>query len=915
MKTLKQNRLIFPFFLLCLLVLPAFGQPTNKVIFKFKNQSYKHNDLYQQLIDESKAVLGEEMRPSQLFSQQKNEKNDEFGINRIYTFSINNIIQAKKWIQKMRISGLFEYVEFKAVAKVFFTPNDPSVTYQHYLQQIGAFQAWDVTNGDANVTIAIIDTGTEFNHPDLQGKEVENTADPVNGTDDDGNGFVDDFRGWDFYNNDNDPSFDLGDHGVNVASVAAAATNNSSGMASIGFNTKYLPVKAGQGQDITYGYEAIKYAADRGADIINCSWGTFDHTQFGLDMVNYATAKGSLIVAASGNRNKETNYYPAAYDNVLSVSSVKQNDSKAFFSNYGYYVDISAPGEDIYCAKSGGYFSTDGTSLSAPMVSGAAALIKAQFPTLKGWQLGAVLLQHVDPLYDGGVNSTHLNKLGKGRLQLANAVQQGAVGPLFRMKNFTVLDGNDNIFVSGDTLDITATYRNELLNATGVSVQITSTSSNVSFVNNSYAIGNLASEQEESNLTSPFEMIIEPSATTNEVVLLKITITDGTRTDSYYEEVIVNVDYLNIDVNNIALTISSKGMLGYNAPNAEQGIGLMYKGGNTLLYEAGFMMGAKLPTTPIVEDRIRNTSTTWDKDWSVVEAIHEVTPENEAAMQFEGIFTDVNTPGKPVGVNVHYKVQAWDETEKQNFVWMSYNVINVSSDTIRNMAGGMFTDWDLPDYQKNKGKVREESNLAYTYSTVNNGLFAGVQLLEDNPVYAYLFDNVSGGNGGISIFSSISNSQKYTAMTTKRLVAGEVSSVGNDVIQMISAKTSDLPPGDSVTYFFAYIIADSEQDLLKKADSSYYFFHGEMPNGLYEVGRYDNGKVYPNPFYDQVNVLTEKIVDQIQVRDLSGRLVKSTLGNGTNHLKLELSDLLKGMYLIEVSSDKKKIIYKILKSE
>lgn len=291
--------------------------------------------------------------------------NNFVDLSNIYQIELNNN-EVYKVLDIISKEPSVIYAEILPIDEITLTPNDPDISQQYFLNIINAFSAYDKSTGDTSVVVAIVDTGTELDHPDLQGKLAYNYNDPIDGIDNDFDGYVDNYQGWDFANNDNDPSESENDHGVHVAGIAAAATNNSVGVAGVGFNTKYLPVKVGNNKSITHGYAGIVYAADQGADIINCSWGGSSYSQLANDVVNYATYnKGALVVGAAGNNGQEMMFFPAAYEAVMAVCATDQYDTKAAFSNYGYYIEIAAPGDRIYSTKRNGTYGLDnGTSMA-----------------------------------------------------------------------------------------------------------------------------------------------------------------------------------------------------------------------------------------------------------------------------------------------------------------------------------------------------------------------------------------------------------------------------------------------------------------------------------------------------------------------------------------------------------------------
>ena len=297
---------------------------------------------------------------------------------------------------------------------------------------IDALEAWSVSTGSPNVTVAVIDTGVDVSHPDLAANIWVNAGEDcagcrTNGVDDDGNGYVDDWRGWDFVNGDNNPSDDNG-HGTHVSGTIAAAGNNGIGVAGVTWSTKIMPLKflAGNGTGTTAdAISAVLYANAKNVPILSNSWGGDEFSQALLDAIEVTDASGELFVAAAGNDFTNTDIepnYPSGYDasNVLAVGATDQFDRKAWFSNYGARtVDLGAPGTNVYSTWPGNsYRFEDGTSMATPQVSGSAALAKAVFPDASGVGLKALLLRTVDPLSTlAGTSRTG------GRLNVDHAVR------------------------------------------------------------------------------------------------------------------------------------------------------------------------------------------------------------------------------------------------------------------------------------------------------------------------------------------------------------------------------------------------------------------------------------------------------------------------------------------------------------
>jgi subtilisin family serine protease len=338
------------------------------------------------------------------------------------------------------------YAEPNHVITIDSLPNDPSFGNTWGLNNTGqtingspgtpdadidAPEAWNVTTGSSNVIAAVIDTGVDWSHPDLASQIWINPGENCSGcrndgVDNDHNGFVDDWHGWDFANNDNNPTDDHG-HGTHVAGTIGAAGNNGVGVAGVNWNVKIMPVKflnaQGSGTDAN-AVSAVLYAAQNGANVMNNSWADDVYSQALADAITVADQHNSLFVAAAGNNgtnNDSSPTYPASYDipNVVSVAATDNTDNRAYFSNIGRQsVDLGAPGVDIYSTwPGGGYQYLSGTSMATPHVTGAAALAKAAFPSGSAVGLKALLLGSVDPKPALATTTS-----SGGRLNIGNAV-------------------------------------------------------------------------------------------------------------------------------------------------------------------------------------------------------------------------------------------------------------------------------------------------------------------------------------------------------------------------------------------------------------------------------------------------------------------------------------------------------------
>ncbi|MBS1721648.1 MAG: S8 family serine peptidase [Armatimonadetes bacterium] len=272
-----------------------------------------------------------------------------------------------------------QLVEFDHAARLAYTPNDPLWGAQWHMRTIKADLAWDTSFGSSQVIVAVIDTGVLRTHEDLAANMWENTGEiPGNNIDDDNNGYVDDRYGWDFANGDNSPEDDYG-HGTACAGIVAAVQDNNIGVTGVAPRARIMNLKATNNDGYlfdSYLAPAYIYGANMGARVFSMSYFSDRVSQSEKDAMNYAVAHGVLPVAAAGNSSSVIPFYPGAYENVLSVAAVDGNNNRSWFSDYGSWVDVAAPGEGLTTtAADGTYTGFGGTSGACPHVAGVAALL------------------------------------------------------------------------------------------------------------------------------------------------------------------------------------------------------------------------------------------------------------------------------------------------------------------------------------------------------------------------------------------------------------------------------------------------------------------------------------------------------------------------------------------------------------
>lgn len=827
----------------------------------------------------------------------------------IYSFSYTANTPLEKVINKLLSFGVFEYAEPWYVPKTCYNPNDPGIVFEYHLTNINAFAGWDVSKGDTNVVIGITDTGTEPTHSDLAGNIKHNYADPVNGTDDDGDGYTDNFSGWDLGENDNDPTYNANAHGVHVSGLAAAVTDNNNGMAGVGFKCKFLPVKIADATGaLTFAYDGIVYASDHGCAVINCSWGGTGGGQFGQNVIDYATInQNSLVVAAAGNNGSLQDFFPASYNYVISVAGTNNNDQKWSGSNYGYNVDVCAPGENIYSTwPADTYTISSGTSMASPIAAGAAAIIKSMFPAYTALQVGEQLKVTCDNIYPQNA-LTFTDKLGAGRVNLYNALTQTSLPSVVNtLRNIT--DNNDNAFIINDTLRITGDFTNYLAPTTNLTVTLSSASTFVSILDGTTTLGAVGTLAVANNNSDPFTVKVLPTAPQNAPILFKLTMTDGTYSAMQFFTVTINVDYVNIAINDVGTTMTSKGRIGYNQDQQVEGLGFTYMGGNTLLYEASFILGT---SGTQVSDMARGTGSVPDNDFMAVVNAHRMVPDLVSEFDVEAMFNDNNAPS-PMNVLIKQNGYAWSTPGNTKYVIMNYKITNMGSSALNNLYAGIFADWDIMNYNLNKAAYDATNKMGYAWSTEAGGLYAGIKLLTQAPVVHYAIDNVNGGGGGVNLFDGFDGNEKYTVLSTNRANAGGAGT-GNDICDVVSSGPFNLNANDSVIVAFALIAGDSLQDIQTSAANAQYMYDNApltvgLPHGIeQDVVLAQN---YPNPASNSTVIeasLARAVNMELAVFNVMGEQVQlihsGMLQPGRHQFIVDLAKYRSGLYYYRIATE------------
>lgn len=479
------------------------------------------------------------------------------GLNRLFVVQVQADENIPELCRQLQQNPAVEYAEPVYIIPQDAIPNDPRYNEQSHLPQIMAPAAWDVAKGSPTVPIAIIDSGVDWKHPDLKdviwtnpGEDVNHdgviTAADSNGVDNDHNGFIDDFHGWDFVTGvsgtgesnaapdedgetpDNDP-MDVNGHGSHCAGLAAAATNNNIGVAGVSWGCQIMPIRIGwlANDGNGYGYsttmaQGFIYAADNGAKVANLSYGTSAAV---LDGARYAYLHDVAVVTSAGNSQTEASDALSVQPWAITVAAVDPNDVIAWYSNYGFHVKVAAPGGDHQPGllsttpnnshNNNSYYNNySGTSMASPVTAGVLGLIRSQHPE---WNVVKAYYQLVGTADNiDSKNPQYKGQLGSGRINAYRALTETVIpAPKIAFKGINFFDpaGNNNGLVEpGEEIDIVFHLQNYWAPCSNAKAKLISNDPRLSIKTNQVTLDTLYGlddyELDNNNLSNPLKVQI-----------------------------------------------------------------------------------------------------------------------------------------------------------------------------------------------------------------------------------------------------------------------------------------------------------------------------------------------------------------------------------------------------------------------
>jgi serine protease len=833
------------------------------------------------------------------------DSGDTIGLDRIYELKFDGPKISEDVINQVLQSPMVEYAEPSYIYHTSYVPSDPFYnSTQGYLRQIKANQAWDVIRSSAEIVIAIVDSGSDMDHEDLRANFILPGKDLV------GASYLS-------MQEDDDPDVksDSTDHGVRVSGLASAVSDNGVGVSSVAFNAKLMIIKAGADNNATAiyrGYEGIKFAADNGAHIINCSWGGPAAGAYGQDIINYAIAKGCLVIAAAGNEGSAEPEYPAFYSGVMAVTSVNNSDKRSTFANYGSHVSISAPGESFTTGNRNNYTPARGTSFSAAIVSSAAALVKARFSQFNMEQVREQLRVTSDNIDADNLGYSGL--LGKGRLNVFRAVTE--TPPSIRQQKVSLVDKSGGAVPPGDTLRMFFDLRNFLSPVNGLTVKLSSDNPHVQILDDRVVISALGTLQTQT-MVGAFRVYIKPDIPDNQTIGFKLTYTSGTSyADSEEFSIQAALDYMDINANAISSTISSNGRVGFSAPEATKGQGFMYKG-EQLLFESALLIGNS-PSQ--VSNNARNDSGGADEHFIRKVRVAKI-DDSPGVFKAASEFDDSGSLS-PLNLSVRQTQTAFAGAPDDKHIIVEYEIRNTGTNLLNGVYAGVLTDWDVDPSGRDVTRFEAVNRLGLTHSRSGAGLYAGVKLLnaEYSSSYYPMSDQILGdpsqNGGGLTIrekFETLSSGVKVTSL-------GEASPDGLDVMFVSGYGPLTIPVNGSVKIAFAYLAGDNLADLQLTAQAAQRTYNARIrPDSLVPGDVFTLEQNYPNPAVDQTVLgfsVPESGITSISIYTMGGKMVReivnSSLPKGVYNVTLDLSDIESGIYLYRMVFDGKEKTLKMI---
>lgn len=871
-----------------------------------------------------------------------------------YKVRLQDNAKTQKELNKLRKNPSIKSIEPVYYATLGDEPNDPLLAINDNLKRalettMKFFDAWDIEKADSSIVIAILDSGVDYTHPDLEDKMWFNAAELTGeaGIDDDNNGFVDDIRGWDFWQagdvfsrvEDNDPIIDAEDHGTHVAGTAAATPNNGIGIVGTGYNARIMAVKMGgtpsNRRSISAIPEGILYAGMNGANVINCSFGGGGANEALQAIINDMVDLGVIIVASSGNEGASFMAYPAAYDNVLSVGSANVFDAMSSFSNYDVNLDVVAVGASVISTSFSPNFATkSGTSMSSPMAAGLAALVRAKNPSWSPQQVIAQIRSSARSIYVSN-NSRYRNRLGGGMIDAQKALGLALPGVRIHSFAFENTDGTKLSLAREGRLKVKLVNDGAITN--NLAITITQPES----------YWDLSSVQSQSGLTldtrDTLELTFSITLRDNfqfQTVIPQLIVSVEDESVSYDDTYVIEYNNLLFDLhqeNDVVLSFGANGTIGFLDPFTGTGgrgfiprlqVGQDFEEFDNQLFEGGMVITAGNR----VFSSVRGSLQPLRRDFFPLELIqfekyttasdHEIT---EGKAQFK-VKDELY-----FGVDVDLKTVTSSAPELAKAVFFEYTLSNTSDAIHQDVRLGLFKDWDLPEYSENSVDWIAEDSLQIVQTLGENKPFIAVAHL-GNVASAFAINNDYQGTPDslrFSIYDGYTDQEKVWSLSSGTLNT-EIDVATSDVSVVSASGPWNIYPNQSIKTAFALVWGRTKEELRQTVaaarasnlvtanrpgtyTSVFETLDDELPTAL------KLNAAYPNPFNPtttlsfELNKVAENVV--LEIFDIQGKrmstLINGRLSAGSYQHTLNATSWPSGVYMVRLQANGQSFLQKI----
>ncbi|WP_172665838.1 S8 family serine peptidase [Flammeovirga sp. OC4] len=773
----------------------------------------------------------------------------------ILEIHINNGDDIQAALEELYKHPLVEYAEIDVYYKDLqeipeYTPNDPSHTSQHNIFNHNLKQAWAITKGSEDVIIGIHDSGFDVEHEDLKGniKINELELNGIAGIDDDNNGYVDDIYGYNFRTNSGNLTGT--DHGTEVAGNASAVPDNEIGIAGMGFNTKMIFA-------VRNTLSSLSYLAENGADIINMSWGAANvSSRAYAEVIDFYTEDPEydvLFIAAAGNDNHGqvlTDYYPASYENVMSVSAVDQNKNHRNYTK-SYNITVAGTDGSLTTTTNNGYKGATGTSFASPTLTGIAALVRGEYPELTAKQVKQLIRFTADTtFYSIGSNANNKYVFGYGLADAYRALTYKDSAHIIQAENIQYGHHitRDITIEQGDTIAIWFDFKNILNGNSGdLKAIMTSYSDSYTPISDTTFIGQLNDEQEISNENTPFLFKISESANLQENVHFRINFVDSTSNYVYkdWQNVELNItleQFINFSkitgVFRPDGTIGKEHGLNYYTSNLNNNFGYYH-----LTRQAGVILASKDRVSDATYTNINTNTRSADfQGVSFVNYIREYASDNNFPVHAYTMKYVDSKSNAPVSVEVDQTYFSGNQYYVNSEFFTELAIKNNSNAEIDTLYAGLFMDWmmEYTTFSQNDFPA-DSSILDYDperrmvfVKHVNERKYAAITLLNEGKINIQAIDNSNGDNSAIDITDGFTDQEKIQAVssgigTTTVGAAG----VGTNSSSVISLSIPKLQANETARVGFLITAADSLTQLHAQIDSirpyTQYWLKGPSP--------------------------------------------------------------------------------------